>query len=99
MPVDHSQSELDVPEQLALVGRSESGPAPELDGPSDVVDERGREQQVGPEPRMELRRLPAQRRDADGVLEQAAGVRVVAVGRGGVLAQVAPGKHRAGPSQ
>ena len=70
-----------MPEQPSLVGRRERRPAAELDGAADVVDERSREHQVGAQPRMELRRLPAQRRDSDGVLEQAACIRVVVVGR------------------
>ena len=78
--LDQAQPEVDVAEQAALVGRRERRPAAELDRTPDVVDKRRREQQVGPEPRMELRRLAAERRDADRVLEQAAGVGVVVVG-------------------
>ena len=48
-------------------------------------------EQVGAEPRMELAELAADRRDADRVLEQAAGVDVVAVRRGRQRAQPAPG--------
>ena len=70
-----------VAEQLALLGRREDGAAAELARAPDVVHERGGDQQIGAEPRMELRRLAAERRDADGVLEQPARVGMVAVGR------------------
>ena len=55
------------------------GRAAELERAPDVVQQRGREQEVGAEPRVQLRRLAAERRDADRVLEQAARVAVVAV--------------------
>ena len=67
-------------EQAALVGRPEDRAAAELARPPDVVQERRREQQVGPQALVELRRLAADRGDPDRVLEQPAGVRVVAVG-------------------
>ena len=44
---------------------------------------------------MELRRLAAERRDADGVLEQAAGVGVVVVGRRRIGGEVARREHGA----
>ena len=47
------------------------------------MQERGGEQQVVAQARVELRRLAAERRDADRVLEQPAGVAVVPVGAGG----------------
>ena len=72
---------MDVAEQAALVGRRERRPARQLERPARVVDERRREQQLAAQPRMELRRLAAERRDADRVLEQAAGVGVVVVRR------------------
>ena len=61
-----------------------AGPRPSSSVAADVVHERRCQQQVAAQPRVQLRRLAAERRDADGVLEQAAGVRVVAVGRGRV---------------
>ena len=67
-------------EQRSLGGRTKRGSAAELANPSDVVEERCREQEVGAEPRVQLCRLAAERRHADGVLEQAARVAVVAVG-------------------
>jgi hypothetical protein len=81
--LDHAQSEVDVPEQPSLLGRAEGRPSPELADPADVVQERGGEQQVVPEPRVQLRGLAAERRDPDRVLEQAAGIAVMAVGAGG----------------
>ena len=65
------------PSSVGREGRS----AAELERPADVVEERRGEQEVGAQARVELRRLAAERRDADGVLEQAARVGVVAVGR------------------
>ena len=82
-------------EQATLLGRRERGPARELERPADVVHERGREQQLAAQPRMELGGLAAERRDADGVLEQAAGVGVVVVGRRRERGEVAVGEHRA----
>ena len=60
-----------------------AGPAPELDRATDVVQQRGGEQEVVAQARMELGGLAAERRDADRVLEQAAGVAVVPVRPGG----------------
>ena len=72
---------MDVAEQASLVGRREDGRPAELARPADVVDEGRRDQQVGAQPGMDLRELAAEGRDADRVLEQPAGVGVVAVGR------------------
>ena len=76
-------------EQPALGGLPESRAGLELDRAADVVQERGGEEQVGAEARMQLAELAADRRDADRVLEQAAGVVVVAVGGGGQRAEPA----------
>ena len=81
--LDQPQPEVDVPEQPALVGRRERRPARELDRTPDIVDERRRQHELGAQARMELRRLAAERRDADRVLEQAAGVGVMVVGVAG----------------
>ena len=70
-------------EQPAFLRLSEGGPASCLPRTPDVVQERGGEQEVVPEARVELGGLAAERRDPDRVLEQAAGVAVVAVGAGG----------------
>ena len=88
--LDQPQPEMDVPEQTTLLGLAERRPAPELDRSPDVVQERGGEQQVVAQARVELRRLAAQRRDADRVLEQPAGVAVVPVGAGGRQRAQAP---------
>ena len=64
-------------EQAALLGRAERGASVSSRDPADVVQERGRKQEVGAQARMELGGLAGERRDADGVLEQAAGVGVV----------------------
>ena len=76
-----------------------AGPRDELERAPDVVDERGGEHQLGAQPRMELRRLAAERRDADGVLEQPARVGVVVVDGGGICGELAVGEdgaHRRG---
>ena len=46
---------MDVTEQPALLGRPERGPRPSSRDPADVVEERRGEQQVGAEPRVQLR--------------------------------------------
>ena len=74
------EPEVDVPEQPPLLRLTERGAALELPRPAHVVQKRGREQEIATEPRVQLRRLAAQRRDADRVLEQAAGVAVVTLG-------------------
>ena len=71
---------MDMAEQAALVGRPERRAAPELPDPADVVEQRRGEQQVGAQPRVQLRGLARQRRHADRVLEQAARVGVVRLG-------------------
>ena len=79
--LDQTQTEVHVPEQATFLGGPEHRAARQLDRAADVVQQRRREQEVGAEPRMELRQLAADRRDADGVLEQPAGVAVVALDR------------------
>src|SRR6266542_2435019 len=66
-----------VSEQSTLVGLPERRPGCELGDSAEVVQQGGGQQEVGTEPRVQLRRLAADRRDADGVLEEPAGVRVV----------------------
>ncbi len=51
------------------------------------MEQRGRDEQVDAESRVELGRLAREGCDAHGVLEQPAGVAVVALGRRGQLAQ------------
>ena len=79
--LDEAKPQMDVAEEPALFGRPEGGAAPELPDAADVVQECCREDEVGAEPRVELRRFPNERRHADRVLEQAARVGVVCVGR------------------
>jgi hypothetical protein len=69
-----------VTEQPSLVGRAERGRAAQLASATDVVQERGGEQQVGSQTRVQLRRLAGERGDADRVLEQSARVVVVTLG-------------------
>ena len=82
--VDKPHAELDVAEQCAFGRRTERRAATELAHPSDVVEQGGRQEEVGAEPLVELRRLAAECRDSDRVLQQPACVPVVAVrARGG----------------
>ena len=78
--LDEPQAEMDVPEQPALVGRQEGGASSELERSPDVVEDGRCEHELGPEARVELRCLAAQRRDPDRVLEETAGVGVVVAG-------------------
>ena len=71
---------MDVAEQAAFLRDLESRAWLELARAADVMKERAGEQQVGAQARMELRELPADRGDADRVLEQAAGVDVMRLG-------------------
>src|SRR5688500_18518049 len=66
-----------VAEQAPLFGRAEGRSPRELDSATDVVEQRRGEQEVGAQPGMELGELAADRRDADRVLEEAAGVAVM----------------------
>ena len=81
--LDEAETEVHMTEQLSLRRRRERGPGDELRGASDVVQDRRRDEQVRPQTRMELRRLTAESRDADRVLEQATRVSVVSARRGG----------------
>ena len=67
-----------VAEQPPLVGQPDLGAVGELAGAAEVVDDRGGQQQVGVQPRVQLAQLVRERRDRDRVLEQPAEVRVVA---------------------
>jgi len=78
---DQPQPEVDVAQQAAFVGGCERRPARKLERPSNVVDERSGEEQLGAQARMKLRRLTAERRHADRVLQQSAGIGVVILGR------------------
>ncbi len=79
--LDHAEPQMDVAEEPALERRKEERRPVELDGPTRIVEERGRDEEVPAQPGVELRRLAAKRRDRDGVLEEAAGIPVVPVAR------------------
>jgi Protein of unknown function (DUF1015) len=93
--LDQPQAKVDVAEQAALVGGREGGAGPELERSPDVVEEGGGQQELGAKPRVELGRLATERRDADRVLEQAAGVGVVIVPGRRERREVAVGEHAA----
>ena len=77
-----AQAEVDVAEQPPLLGRRERRRrAPSSSVRPTSWTSAAASEQVAAQPRMELRRLAAERRHADGVLEQAAGVGVVVVRR------------------
>ena len=75
--LDKAQAEMDVTEQPALLGDLEPRARLQLAGTADVVQQRCAEQEIGAQPRMKLHELPADRRDADRVLEQPAGIDVM----------------------
>ena len=62
---------MDVTEQSALFGDLEPRPRLQPARTADIVQEPCAKQEVGPQPRMKLLELPADRRDADRVFEQA----------------------------
>ena len=82
--LEEAQAEVDMAKELPLLGRRKDRWRPQLARPADIVDERGRDEQVGPKPWVDLAELATERCDAHGVLEQATGVRVVSVGSGGI---------------
>jgi hypothetical protein len=88
--LDQAEPEVDVAEQATLRGLAEGRPRTELPRTAEIVQERGGKQEVAPQPRVQLGCLAADRRDADGVLEQAAGVAVVPVRRRRQRAQRGP---------
>ncbi len=75
--LDQAQSEVDVPEQPALVRGTEHGPRPQLERPAEVVEDRRRNEEIAAEARVQLRRLAADRRDRHRVLEQSTRVGVM----------------------
>ena len=81
--LDHPQAEMDMAEESSLVRRSKGRAWTELADPADVVQECSGKHEVVSQPRMELRRLSAERRHADRVLEEATRVAVVPVRGGG----------------
>ena len=80
--LDQPQPEMDMPEEAPFIGLAKSGTTSKLSNAADIVHERRAEQEIGPEPGMELRGLTAERRDADRVLEETTCVAVMSVGAG-----------------
>ena len=78
--LDQTEAEVDVAQEAPLLGRPVERSGTELDRPANVVQERGGQQDVAPQARVELCRLAADRGDADRVLEEAPRVAVVPVG-------------------
>ena len=74
-------AEDDVAEQPPLLGEPDLRAVGELARLAEVVHERGGDQEVRVQPRMQLAGLERERADRDGVLEQAAQVGVVAGAR------------------
>ena len=70
-----------VAEQAPLLGQADLGAVGELARAAEVVGDRGGQQQVGVQARMQLAELVRERRDGDRVLEQPAEVGVVAGAR------------------
>ena len=66
-------------EQPSLLGRPEARAAAELSRAPHVVEQRCGEEQVGAQAGVELRRLAAERRHADSVLQEPARIAVMAV--------------------
>jgi hypothetical protein len=69
-----TQAEVNVAEQASFFGLPERRPRGQLRGPTHVVQQRGCEQQIGAQARMQLRGLATKRRNADRVLEEPTGV-------------------------
>jgi ribosomal protein S18 acetylase RimI-like enzyme len=80
--LDQAQAQVDVAEEASFLGRPKRRRSPQLADPTDVVQQRRGEQQVGAKPRVQLRRLPREGGHAHRVLEQPAGIRVMALRSG-----------------
>ena len=78
--LDQPQPQMDMPQQASLVGLSEARRRTELPDAAEVVQKRGGEEQIYTDARMQLRRLAADGRDPNRVLEQSPGIPVVSVG-------------------
>src|SRR5215831_1343016 len=78
---DQAQAQLEVPQQPTLPGACDLSSVAELRGLAKIVDDRGAQQQVTVQARVERAELQRHRRDGDSVLEQAAEVSVMAGGR------------------
>ena len=79
-----------MPEQPPLVGQPDLGAVGELARPPEIVHQRGRQQQVLVQARVQLADLVGERRHRDRVLEQAAEVRVVPASRARRAPQLRP---------
>jgi Protein of unknown function (DUF1015) len=79
--LDDPETQVDMTEELALSRREKERTAVELADAPHVVQERCGEQDVRAQPRVELRRLAADRGDRDRVLDEPACVGMVSVGR------------------
>jgi hypothetical protein len=79
MLLDEAEAEMDVAEELPFVRREEERAPVELSHPTGVVKERGRDEKVRPQPRMDLRDVPAHGGDGDRVLEKPTGIGVMRV--------------------
>src|SRR6476659_3327186 len=81
--LDQPQPKMDMAEQASLLGLPEGRRRAELSGPPQIMQKRGGEQQIRTKPGVELGGLAADRGDPDGVLQEATGIAVMAVGCGG----------------
>ena len=72
------EAELDVAEQPTFLAELDRGGVGELADLAEVVDDRGRDEEVAIEARVEFAELPAELRDGDRVLDETAEVGVVA---------------------
>lgn len=81
------QPELHVAKHPPLVTELDGGGVHKLADLAQIVHDRGGDQQIPIQARMELAELPAELRDGDGVLEQPAQIRVVAAAGAGRAAQ------------
>jgi hypothetical protein len=81
--LDQAQAEMDMAEEFAFVRGQEERAAVELAGPADVVQERRGDEQVAAQAWVELCDIATDRRHRDGVLQEAPGIGMVALGRGG----------------
>ena len=80
--VDDAHSQVHVPEQLTLARGRKTGRTFEFGGSSDVVKERGGDEQFAPKAGVKLAEIATYGGHGHRVLEQAARVSVVAPGRG-----------------
>jgi uncharacterized protein DUF1015 len=85
--LDHAQAEVDMAEELAFVRGQVERAAVELADPTDVVQERRGDEQVAAKALVELCDVATDRRHRDGVLQEAPGVGMMALGRRGQYPQ------------